>query len=155
MTTQDLTKDAKIYGADTADLLRKWDAGEVCHTIEMGGMGPGYEQAIHILVFEMIRYMLDNPPPWTAMEADAEATPPLPYGERAWDKYSKKMDAVLFADGAPCNSLHPSGAQYGAASNLAGMFVKHGPVGVMTDGRVKDRHIMVSRNFPASNETTA
>jgi len=37
------------------EALTKWDAGEVLWTIEMGGIGPSYEQAIHLAVFEIIR----------------------------------------------------------------------------------------------------
>ncbi len=32
------------------DALAAWDRGEIVHSVEMGGIGPGYEQAIQILV---------------------------------------------------------------------------------------------------------
>jgi len=37
------------------EALAKWDAGETLTSIEMGGIGPGYEQAIQIAIFEYIR----------------------------------------------------------------------------------------------------
>lgn len=37
------------------DALAAWDRGEIITTVEMGGLGPGYEQALQILVFEIIR----------------------------------------------------------------------------------------------------
>ena len=30
---------------DAAEQLRRWDAGDSIWTVEMGGLGPGYEQA--------------------------------------------------------------------------------------------------------------
>jgi hypothetical protein len=41
------------------EALSRWDAGDIVWTVSMSGMGPGYEQAIHVLVFEIIR---DNDP---------------------------------------------------------------------------------------------
>ena len=37
------------------EALAKWDAGEIVTSIEMGGSGPGYEQAIQCAIFEFIR----------------------------------------------------------------------------------------------------
>lgn len=37
------------------DALAAWDRGDVVWTVEMGGVGPGYEQALQILVWEIIR----------------------------------------------------------------------------------------------------
>ena len=39
-------QDEQRFGKDAAALLEKWDNGDVTHSIEMGGLGPGYEQAI-------------------------------------------------------------------------------------------------------------
>ena len=43
------------------EALAKWDAGEPVFTVEMGGLGPGYEQAIHIVAMEMVRYFTTIP----------------------------------------------------------------------------------------------
>lgn len=134
-----MAKDNELYGADCAELLKRWDEGSIVHTIEMGGMGPGYEQAIQITVFEMLRYMLANPIDWDEIEA----------GETYWKQYREDMDKVLFAEGAPVKKLGLSGAQYGAAVGLASKFEKDGPAGVNTDKAVEDRRIMASNSFPA------
>lgn len=39
----------------TPDLVAAWDHGELVPSIAMGGLGPGYEQAIQILAMEMLR----------------------------------------------------------------------------------------------------
>jgi len=119
------------------ELLAKWDNGEIVRTIEMGGIGPGYEQALQICGFEMIRYMIDNVPDWDKCEKDS--------GE--WDKWRDGRDAVLFADDGPCKNYGLSGVQVGAAGNLASMFVRNGPE-TAVEMAEKDRQIMVSKNFP-------
>ena len=32
----------------------KWSAGEIVQSVDIGGIGPGYEQAIQILLFEIM-----------------------------------------------------------------------------------------------------
>lgn len=126
------------YGADAADWLRKWDAGDCCWTIEMGGLGPGYEQCIHITCAEILRWFL-------AHEVDASKWSEA----EAWKSDREKMTADLYKVRA-VEELGLSGAQWGAAVNLATRFYLDGPRKVMTDGRVQDRRIQVSKNFPGS-----
>ena len=38
-----------------AELVAAWDRGDLVPTIEMGGLGPGYEQAIQVLMIELLR----------------------------------------------------------------------------------------------------
>src|SRR3990172_3354015 len=45
----------ELYGADAADWLKRWDEGRGVWSIEMGGLGPGYEQCIHITCAEILR----------------------------------------------------------------------------------------------------
>ncbi len=134
-----------------ADVLTKWDAGEPVWTIEMGGMGPGYEQAIQITAFEMLRLMVGDPPNFDAIDREAELLEhepsAIPYGETEWHKYRDEMDKALFAEDGPCRGLGLSGAQYGAASNIASVFVRHGYRAGL-DLAPTDRHILVSKNFP-------
>lgn len=138
---------ANLYPATCEELLEKWDRGEVVHTIEMGGMGPGYEQALQITAFEMLRYMLTNPIDWEEVEKDKADE--RPYELRYWKKYRDEMDKTLFAEGSPVKDLGLSGAQYGAASSLASALARRGPGSVMAEPQVADRHIMVSNKFPA------
>ena len=37
------------------ELLSQWDRGEAVWSVSMGGLGPGYDQAIQILVMEILR----------------------------------------------------------------------------------------------------
>ena len=141
-------RDDDTYGADAAAMVEKWDAGDTVWSIEMGGMGPGYEQALQVCAMEMLRYMVANPPDIDAMKSDGDKRDAgLPNESLYWPVYRDAMDAVLFADGAPCKRLGLSGAQHGAASNIATMVVMNGPKAAieMADN---DRHIMVSRDFP-------
>ncbi len=125
------------YGADAKEWLRRWDAGEPCWSISMGGLGPSYEQAIQIMAAEFLRVMLDgdfHPDQW-------ESQPEVWKAERKLIESS--VEAVEVVQRIGC-----SGAQWGAAFNLGLTLFRRGPRGVMTDERVKDRHIQVSRVFP-------
>lgn len=124
------------YGADAADWLKRWDDGGSVWSIEMGGLGPGYEQCIHITTAEILRHML-------ASQYDAEKWE----DRETWERDRKEIEAVGFAN-ARIEALGLSGAQWGAAMNLALRFYRDGPRAVMTDKRVKDRHIQVQRTFP-------
>lgn len=114
---------------DTAkEALARWDAGESVFTIEMGGLGPGYEQCIHICVFELIRAFQDRP---------------LPEDE---DVLTDAMNRVLW-DTPVTKALGLSGAQAGVAKSLAWQFITHGYLATLNKVE-KDRHIQVSRTFP-------
>lgn len=64
-----------------ADALARWDEGDTVFTVEMGGFGPGYEQAIQLLVFEMIRdHINDTRPPYDSDEIKAYSKS---FGEKA------------------------------------------------------------------------
>jgi hypothetical protein len=128
---------SNFYGKDAAEWLRRWDEGKIVHTIEMGGLGPGYEQCIAILTAEILRIYLDKKYDFEALEKD----------EAGWEKVRKERDDILFSNKTISN-LGVSGAQMDAAANIAGHLYRHGPVGVMNDEAVKDRHIQVSKTFP-------
>lgn len=128
----------ELYGADAAEWLKRWDSGKTCWTIEMGGLGPGYEQCIHITCAEILRVMLDK-------RYDVEK-----WADRdEWSKVRDEIDVIAMA--IPCvKALGLSGAQWGAAMNIAAMLYRKGPREIMNDERVKDRHIQVSNNFPVA-----
>lgn len=125
-----------LYGADAADWLRRWDEGKVVWSIEMGGIGPGYEQCIHVTAAEVLRHML-------AMKYDHSQWSD---GD-AWKKDLKTIEAEGFKN-ETIVKLGLSGAQWGAAVNVAANLYQRGPRAMMNDPRVKDRHIQVSRGFP-------
>ena len=116
-----------------AEALEKWDKGESVFTVEMGGMGPGYEQAIHILAFEFIREFKDRD--WSKT-----------LDEDGLHVISEEMDAFAFAN-KTCMSLGPSGAQHGAAKQMAFQYMQYG-YQYMVDKAPQDRRIQVSKNFP-------
>src|SRR5271166_5092790 len=48
---------------DAKEQLRRWDNGDSIWSIEMGGFGPGYEQALQICAIEIVRDNLGQPLP--------------------------------------------------------------------------------------------
>jgi hypothetical protein len=135
MMTDDEAKE--FYGADAAEWLKRWDEGHIVHTIEMGGLGPGYEQCIHTTCAEILRHMLAQKYDPVAWDASTEQ----------WRIDREAINKAVMAVPA-VKDLGLSGAQWGAAMNIAGHLYRHGPAHVMQDDRVKDRHIQVSRGFP-------
>lgn len=118
-----------------AEFVRAWDAGESVFTVEMGGLGPGYEQAIQVTVVAIVRDNLDTPlPDFEAMEEDAR--------REAWWNWSddtfKRIDDSL-------GGL--SGAMAGAAKDLAYRFLRDG-YGAAMETAPADRKIQVSKAWP-------
>lgn len=126
-----------MYGADAEDWLKRWDEGKSVWSIEMGGLGPGYEQAIQITVAEILRILLEKK-----------------YDAQAWSEEQEiwKLDRdeieKLGLENTTITNLGLSGAQWGAALSLAACLYRSGPREIMADKAVKDRHIQVSKNFP-------
>ncbi len=125
---------------NTAQALKAWKAGEPVFTCEMGGMGPGYEQCIQVMAFDMIEAMEANPFDWKAYDAATDDKKAV-----LWETYRDKIDA---ATKATVERLGPSGAQFGAALSLAAMVHRHGYAGAMATVP-QDRLIQASRSFPA------
>ena len=94
--------------------IEQWDRGEGVWSIEMGGLGPGYEQAIQILAIEIMRDEINSPIPaqesWSSW-GDATVKRIDPY-----DEETKRFKLGGF-----------SGAQVGAAKQIAYRFLKDGP----------------------------
>lgn len=131
-----------MYGADAAEWLRRWDNDEVCWSIEMGGLGPPYEQCIQITAAEVLRHLLEK-------KYDADA---WKEGE-TWEHDRNAIEAAALTN-TRINSLGLSGAQFGAALWLACRLYRDGPRAVLTDERMKDRRIQVMRVFPADTANT-
>jgi hypothetical protein len=112
---------------NAAEQLAKWDSGKSIWSIEMGGLGPGYEQAIQVSAIEIVRDNLDRPLPKQL---------PSDWGEETL----RRIDQ-------PDNNLGLSGAQWGAAKTLAYHWLKEGPASIMKQVN-KDRHIQVSKSWP-------
>lgn len=107
------------YGKDAADVLSRWDEGRSVWSISMGGFGPGYEQALQIATFEVLRHLLAGNPIETA---------------------ESLLDGLGY--------LGLSGAQWGAAKMLGNAFSIKTPR-QMHEDYPRDRHIQVRKNFPS------
>lgn len=127
---------AELYGKDAVEWLSRWDSGRTVWSIEMGGLGPGYEQCIQIVTAAILRHFLLE-------KYDAA----LWSDKDTWKQVRDATDKVLCADPA-IKDLGLSGAQAGAAYSLAAALYKRGPMEVFKDEKVKDRHIQVSKTFP-------
>lgn len=127
-----MSETRSLVAESACEQLRRWDAGESIWSIEMGGMGPGYEQAIQTLAIEIVRDYLDGP---------------LPEGKFGnWgDPTVTRIDYRL-PDGSWSMGGF-SGAQVGAAKQLAYHWLKDGPAKVHADVPA-DRHIQVSQTWP-------
>ena len=112
-------------GCETAaEQLQQWDAGMSVWSIELGGLGPGYEQCIQLLAIELVRDNIEKPLP----------------SEENWQEWGDETIHRLAENGF-------SGAQVGAAKQLAYHWLKEGPAEVLTQVD-DDRHIQISKNWP-------
>jgi hypothetical protein len=133
-----MTDEADRYGKDAAEWLRRWDEEGHVWSIEMGGLGPGYEQALQIAAVEMLRWMLATNVDTASWET-----------EEGYSKFREERDAALFKNEI-IKQLGLSGAQWGAAGNLATNIYTRGPAVCFADEAVNDRLIQVSKSFPAA-----
>lgn len=115
------------------EAVRKWRSGEIVSTIELGGISPGYEQSIQILLFEICARWEGPQLTWE------EQTKIYPAN------YTAHVDAVV-------KLLDPklgfSGAQVGAAKATAFQFLCFGFDHMMAQVP-SDRRIQTQRHFPS------
>lgn len=124
-----MKKNIPLYPKTAREALEKWDTGESIFTVEMGGLGPGYEQVIHIACFELIRDNLNRKLP---PEKTSEKWYPN-WGDKTFKRINGKLGM--------------SGAQAGVAKSMAYQYLKYG-YAHMIEKAPKDRHIQVSKHFP-------
>ena len=128
------------YGPEKVeDLVRLWDEGECFQTVEMGGLGPGYEQALQILVIEILREMLEVEFPKVEGKMD----------DSVRDELRALRDRVVHRIDEQCGGY--SGAQVGAATSLAWHFYNKGyreTLAEVTNECGEDRLMLVSKDFP-------
>ncbi len=134
------------HNATNEDVLKAWDSGEPIWTCEMGGMGPGYEQCIQLMAMEMFRAMVARPPADWDKLTDED-------GRDAWRSYRDEIEKVPSVK-STIETLGPSGAQFGAAMNIASTFAINGYAKGM-EKVPDDRRILVSKNFPTLTQMTA
>ena len=119
------------YATDAREQLRRWDAGDLIWTIELGRLGPGYEQAIQVLVIEIVRDEIDKPLP---VEGSLQE-----WGNATVTRICGWAYSV---------------AQVGAAKQLAYHWLRDG-VAVTLEGVPSDRHIQCSKAWPHAPEVKA
>jgi len=125
------------YGANVEDWLARWDADKTVWSVELGGLGPSYEQAIQITVAELVRIQINKA-----------------YNHTNWDdktKWQKDRDDIeTTAFTVPAiEKLGLSGSQFGAAMNMSTRLYSQGPIKLLSNPEVKDRLIMVQKYFPS------
>lgn len=117
-----------------SELLDAWDAGGTVFTIELGGLGPGYEQAIQIAAIEISRKLRHYLPTGTKEDRNQDI-----------DKIVNEVIHRIEIGGM-------SGAQVGAAKWLAWQWCHNGGPKALCDRAKKqgkdDQVIQVSRDFP-------
>lgn len=126
----------QFYGIDAAEWLRRWDNGDIVWSVEMGGLGPGYEQCIQITAAEALRFLINSSPDKADLEDEAK-----------WRLFREKIDQNLLTNEV-VKRLGLSGAQAGAAVNIAVRFYIDQPYIALQDKRIKDRLIQVQNKFP-------
>jgi hypothetical protein len=94
------------------NMLEAWDSGRSVWTIEMGGLGPGYEQALQICMVEICRAALKEPRQETETDDLYQV------------RFMALCDKVVREIDTKCGGF--SGAQVGAANQLAFRFVRDG-----------------------------
>lgn len=133
-----------IIPETVAEALAKWDAGEPVFSVEMGGLGPGYEHCIQTIAFECMRVWLPTLP-WPAPGEE------LP--EDWKDRLDELADPYIAAlDKMPGGGF--SGAQVGAGKNLAANVCRRGYREALRDPVVADRLIQVQRVMPQFDQLT-
>jgi hypothetical protein len=113
-----------LYGS-LDEAVKAFKEGRSVWTIEMGGLGPGYEQCIQVLAWTIIER-------FNGKKIDAKTF------NKAADPIVSELDKKLGGF---------SGAQVGVAVNLAYHFLSEGYEGVLTNSQVKDRHIQFSNDW--------
>jgi hypothetical protein len=125
------------HAETNAEIIEKWNGGGICWSVELGGLGPGYEQCIQMLLFEILTKWGDKP-----MPKDDGENYPKEYEDLA-NETASTMD----------KELGFSGARVGAAKATAYQFIKYGYAAQMAKAP-KDRLIQVSKNFPGYSSPT-
>lgn len=111
------------------EALTAWDSGESVFSVEMGGLGPGYEMAIQALAFEFMRELQDF---------------------RLWDCEKARRSAQANLDAITTRfNKEPwggfSGAQVGAAQSLASCVCRQGYRAFLRKPELVDRLIQVCK----------
>ncbi len=127
------------FELSAADAVKRWDEMGILWTIEMGGLGPGYEQTIQVCAIEILR------------DALAKGEPKL-----SPEEFQKLADETMHFHNESLGGL--SGAQAGAATQLAFKAYDHGWSGMLksalANGVEDERFTQISKRWPHAKERT-
>lgn len=137
---------AQVRPNSVDEALEAWDRGDEVETVEMGGLGEGYEMAIQCVAFELMRELRDNPvlSQINAKVGDNESFPPefsRMLDDIAGELDEKRPDGTYRMGGL-------SGAQVGAAKSMAVNFTRHGWENARR--KVPERMIFVRKQDPTT-----
>jgi len=128
----------QVKPENVSEALAAWDSGHEVETVEMGGLGQGYEMAIQVTAFELMRAIRDDRvlSQINAKVGNDEEFPP---------EFTRLLDERIHAleDAQP---MGLSGAQAGAAKSMAVNFTRHGWQNARD--KVPDRMIFVRKHDP-------
>lgn len=126
-------KEEVTYIPETAhEWLETWDSGEPVASVEMGGLGEHYEQAIQVTAAEALRELLHLDP--ESLEISMQDW---------WNENRDTFDQAV-SSRLPGYANGRTGAQVGAAYNLAFILYRRG-TSAFSDPKVSDRLILVSK----------
>lgn len=132
---------ARGHQQTVEEVLKCWDSGQTVWSIELGGLGPGYEQAIQIAAIEFTRACKDL----QGLKNDHQ---------ESTDKFTAACEATLKR--LDDDLLGLSGAQFGAARWLAWQWcVNGGPEELQKRLERKgesSRAIQISKHWPKAPE---
>lgn len=138
-----------MYHKTVNEMLEAWDSGDSIWTIEMGGLGPGYEQAIQVMMVEFCRAGQDFKWPEKAEGESDEQFQKRWVDEKVSDRFGDLCDAALKPIDKQLGGV--TGAMYGAAKSIAAQFLRFGPAKALENAKaqgIEDRLILVSSFMP-------
>ena len=130
-----------LYPATIDEVLSRWDNGQTVWSIEMGGLGPSYEQAIQVVAMELIRAIINRPEIRKVMEKQQVLTDDQrDVLNRFMQEETHRIDREKELEGI-------TGAMASAGQNIAFMFTHHGPAEAIKQAGA-DRRIQISKSWP-------
>ena len=121
------------------EAIKKWNNKETVWSVEMGGLGPGYEQCIQVMIFEMCSELVNVSVPESAEDKSATFNTTV---KPIISKLDEKMGGF-------------SGAQVDAAKNVAFRFWTRGYNECLNVEAIKDRKIQVEDSWEYKPKTQA
>ena len=137
----------ETYGSTAKEWLDRWDKGNNVWSVERGGFGPGYEQALQIATVEYVRLLINELGDNTEDISDHEELTSVI--RELYNTHDAEMMKVL-------GNLGLSGAQDGAAKQLAYKIYITTPLAMFTGIKNMDKGdrphmIQISNHFPSLN----